>query len=205
MNYIEIVGKSLVLNCNARDYTNWAVEQLENGLVSDSLVALASLLLEFFPEEKLAEKYFKSALIEIGIVYPQPQVAIFAYIQWICDETILQKIPTEYAMRQLKEICETIQLSPILKEFYHPMMGIWGYLEDDLYMLLMDEYTIYNTDLSSQNIEKYLYQVIQQFKSMLVLDLPKNFMDLNISNGSHMFYMNDFMGRKLFLESIKDQ
>ena len=202
MNYLEIIGKNLVDGKNAQDYIDWAVAKLENGFETESIIALVSLILESFPEIGLAEKYFHASIGELGLPYPDSKKAIFAYLQFFCDEVLGGKIQPELAVNILKNICETISDNTVFDGVYHPIMDIWYYLDEDLYMLSIDEFSMFNIGLNLLNIDGYILQVIHQFQYMLSLNLPINFMELSINQQNIMWDMRGYEGRVLYLEKI---
>ena len=111
MNYLEIIGKNLIHTQEVQDYIHWAMLKLEHGFETESIIALVSLLLEIFPDIDIAETYFTQSIEEIGLPFPNDKTAIYAYLQFYCDEVILGKIEPEYAVSELNEICENIELN----------------------------------------------------------------------------------------------
>lgn len=200
MNYLEIIGKNLVhVNC-VQDYIDWAVLKLEQGFEIDSIIALVSLLLEIFPDVDIAETYFSQSIEEIGLLYPSDKEAIYAYLQFYCDEVTLGKVEPEYAVSELTEICEKIQVTNAYIHAYHPIMDIWYFLTEDLTLLSWDEFSYFNTGLNNLNIDHYIIQIIHQFKLMLALDLPEKFVFSSISEGHNLWEMRDFEGRVQYLK-----
>lgn len=170
MNHLEIIGKNLVHERSAEDYIDWAILKLEQGFETESIIALVSLMLEVFPELNIAEHYFTQSIDEIGLVYPNDKAAIYAYLQFYCDEVILGKIKPEKAVSELTEICANINLSSELKEIYHPAMTVWYQLSEDLYMFSMDESSIYHYEFNHLNTDAYILKMIHQFQSKLLID-----------------------------------
>ena len=111
MNYLEIIGKNLIHTQEVQDYIDWAVLKLEQGFETESIIALVSLLLEIFPDVDITEQYFSQSIEKNGQLYINNKKAIHAYLQFYCDEVILGKIEPEYAVSELNEICENIELN----------------------------------------------------------------------------------------------
>lgn len=170
MNYLEIIGKNLVHERRVQDYIDWAVLKLEQGFVTESIIALVSLMLEIFPEIDIAEQYFNQALNELGLPYPEDKKAIYTYLNFYCDEVILGRVEPEKAVNVLNEICEYINLSQRFKSVYHPSMVIWYELTEDLYMFTLDEQSIYHFEFNHLNTKAYILKMIHQFQSKLIVD-----------------------------------
>ena len=144
--------------------------KLEQGFETESIIALVSLLLEIFPDIDIAETYFTQSIEEIGLPFPNDKTAIYAYLQFYCDEVILGKIESEYAVSELNEICENIKFNPKFKAIYHSAMVVWYELTEDLGMFSMDEPSIYHTEFNHLNIDDYILKKADQFKAVLSFD-----------------------------------
>lgn len=204
MNYLEIIGKNLVHDIRVQDYIDWAVFKLEQGSETESIIALVSLILEVFPEIYIAEQYFIQSMEDLGLPYPSDKKAIYAYLEFYCDEVILGKIEPEKAVHVFSEICESINLNCDQKfnNVYHPIMAIWYYFEEDLYLMSIDEYVIFNTGLNQWNIDDYILKVVHQFQCMLSFDLPHDFMTVSLKVGNVEWDMRDYEGRVQYLKKI---
>lgn len=201
MNYLEIIGKNLVHDIRVQDYIDWAVVKLEQGFETESIIALVSLMLEVFPEIDIAEQYFKQSIERVGLPYPDNKTAIYAYLQFYCDEVILGKIEPEKAVHVLSEICESINFNQKFNNVYHPIMAIWYYFEEGLYLMSIDEYAVFNTGLNQWNIDDYILKVVPQFQYMLSLDLPHDFMTVSLKVGNVEWDMRDYEGRVQYLKN----
>ena len=171
MNYLEIIGKNLIHTQEVQDYIHWAMLKLEHGFETESIIALVSLLLEIFPDVVIAKQYFTQSIKETGLPYPSDKTAIYAYLQFYCDEVILGKIEPEYAVSELNEICENIKFNSKFKAIYHSAMVVWSELREDLVMFSMDEPSIYHTEFNHLNVDAYILKKVDQFKAVLSLDL----------------------------------
>ncbi|RZG78105.1 hypothetical protein [Acinetobacter sp. WCHAc060025] len=203
MNYLEIIGKNLVHEIRVQDYIDWAVLKLEQGFETESIIALVSLMLEVFPEIDIAEQYFTQSIDELGLLFPNDKKAIYAYLHFYCDEVILGKIEPEKAVHVLSEICENINLNFNQKfnNVYHPIMAIWYYFEEDLYLMSIDEYAIFNTGLNQWNIDDYILKVVHQFQYILSMNLPPDFMTVSLQVGNVEWDMRDYEGRVQYLKN----
>lgn len=201
MNYLEIIGKNLVHERRVQDYIDWAVLKLEQGFETESIITLVSLMLEVFPDIDLAERYFIQSMDELGLSSPIDKTAIYAYLQFYCDEVSVGRVEPEKAVYVLSNICENIDSSQMFKDVYHPIMVIWYFFDEDLYLMSIDEYATFNTGLNDSNIDDYILKVIRQFQYMMSLDLPPDFMNVPFKFENIEWDMKDYEGRVQYLKN----
>lgn len=201
MNYLEIIGKNLVHERRVQNYIDWTVLKLEQGFETESIITLVSLMLEVFPDIDLAERYFIQSIGELGLPSPIDKTAIYAYLQFYCDEVILGKVDFDFGVYELKNMCEIIENNPVLEPVYHPIMAIWYYFYEDLEMLGIGENFLFNSGLYAENSKDYTLKFILQFQYMLTIALPKNFVFSSIFMNDKEWEMRNFEGRVLYLKN----
>ena len=170
MNYLEIIGKKLIHRQGGKSISIGQYLNLSKVLKQSLLLLQFRYCQKFSPDVDIAETYFTQSIEEIGLPFPNDKTAIYAYLQFYCDEVILGKIESEYAVSELNEICENIKFNPKFKAIYHSAMVVWYELTEDLGMFSMDEPSIYHTEFNHLNIDDYILKKADQFKAVLSFD-----------------------------------
>ena len=166
MNYLEIIGKKLIHRQGGKSISIGQYLNLSKVLKQSLLLLQFRYCQKFSPDVDIAETYFTQSIEEIGLPFPNDKTAIYAYLQFYCDEVILGKIEPEYAASELNEICENIKF----KAIYPSAMVVWYELTEDLGMFSMDEPSIYHTEFNHLNIDDYILKKADQFKAVLSFD-----------------------------------
>jgi hypothetical protein len=115
-NTFEILAwKALNRNVDMR-WVDWAVQMLEEGFETPSLIILAGQSAPFnqFEMHALTTKVFN----ELELDYSNLQLAVENYTRFLIDQTLIGEIESLKTLRILKNICSELDLEKSLYDFY---------------------------------------------------------------------------------------
>jgi hypothetical protein len=171
MRIEELTGRKALGIDVPEDYVNWAVECLTAGSSSENVAILAGLDLDRPMDSEEVRKYFQRACGELGIEWPDKQVALKRYARRLCEELVAERAdPTE----SLFQLAELFPASGCSEELY----ALWEGLDEDLAQLDDGRGAIFNSGFTRENADAYIRQVAAQFLRLLSIDLPKSFWGL---------------------------
>jgi len=153
------------------DYVEWAVECLAAGSSSESVAILAGLDLDRPMDSEEVHKYFQKACGELGIEWPDKQVALKRYARWLCEELLAERADPTESLLQLARFSSASGYS-------EGLYALWEGLDEDLAQLEDGRGAIFNSGFTREKADAYIRQVAAQFLRLLSIDLPKSFWGL---------------------------
>jgi len=172
MNFTNLAGKIALGTAYSEDYTNWAMDLLEEGSDSENIAVLASLGFEKNPDSVEIKEYFYRSLKDLGLELPTEENSILSYAKYICSEVVSGNIAPRDALPILERLYS--------KSDYERIYSIWDGLSEDVWMVANRDGCYFNTDLTSENIEEYIAQVARQFIELTEIELPEHFFQLTV-------------------------
>lgn len=171
MKFEVLAGKIAAGVANSKDYTDWAMELLEQGSDSENIAILAGLCFDKYPDSFEVRDYFNRCLDELGLILPTGDEVILYYAKYICEQIIKGGIPPRDGASALYHIG--------IDFGWQGIYSMWLYLEEDIESLRYDEgYYLFNTGLNKQNIDQYIIKEAEQFLIITGMTLPDDFFSL---------------------------
>ena len=127
-------------------WIDWAIEMMEAGYESDNLYMLAGETKPFnqFELQELTRKVLK----DLGLDYADKKTALRNYVYYLISTSIEHPETYYKTLRELKNICQDLDLDKAYMDFY-----LLYYAKDDL---LVDEVQWYWDGADRQNIDEII-------------------------------------------------
>ena len=166
LTYLLLAEKNLTY-FNSQKYVDWAVNLLENGFESESLVILAGLD-SYSTEEK--EKYFWESIKELGIsIEKSDSESIDFYANFVAKQVIESKISPMIGLMKMLDIVRATDYSSKYIQF--------DFLDEDIDYLKYSGTTIFYTDLTLENKDEFIKEEFRLFLEMNHLQIDESLRD----------------------------
>ncbi len=172
MEFNYLAGKIAVGAAQPKDYSEWAIDMLNNGVESENVAILAGLDMDKHPDLEEIKYYFKQSIIDLKLELPSEEKSFLNYAAHICREIIKGEISPQDGVATLDSLYS--------KSDYEPIYSIWDELNDDIWSIKERETSYFNTGLSANNIDQYITNVASQFIKLISVELPKGFFQLSV-------------------------
>ena len=148
-----LLAKKLLSNFNSKNYIDWAISVIESGIESESLFILAGLDND---ETEIREKYFRKVIEELKIDINFEDFALLQnYAKFIAEKVINGNLSQSKGLSTMNEI--------VLKSDYDSRFMQFFELDEDLDCLNYSNNTIFNSELTKENKEKYIQEEFKLF------------------------------------------
>ncbi len=161
---LEILAQRALTHFDSKKLVDWAVKVLELGYESDNIFILAGL---DFEETKDREKYFWKSIEDLKLDFPKNEnelIESYAFI--IANKAVRNEVTIEFAFDEMLKVV----LASDYDSRYMPFFEI----EEDLDYLRFDNLTIFNSDISLENKDKFIREEFEIFVEMEKLKIPKD-------------------------------
>ena len=172
-----LLAKRVATYFDSQKYVDWAVELLQNGYETESLVILAGLDSSDAAEK---ETYFWKAIRELKLNIEKSDFeSVESYFRLVARHVIEDQInPTEGL---------NIILSVIHAGEYAPEYSLFYELEEDLDLLGNSESPFFNSELTLENREEYIKEEFRFFLETQGLEI-----DESLKYKGYCLQCNDF-------------
>ncbi len=149
----KILAQRLFLYFDSKKLVDWAVMMLENNYESESLIILAGLDSDSTEER---EKYFWKSLGELDLDVNKEDIELIDnYAIYIAESVVNGKISPKDGLSIMQNIIQSSDYSEKYFKFYE--------INEDLDYLKYDNNTIFNNDLSLENLDSYIIKEFELF------------------------------------------
>lgn len=149
----KLLSQRLFSYFDSKKLVDWALMMMENGCDSNSLIILAGLDND---STEVREQYFWQTIDELKLdVNKSDFDLIDHYAIYIGESVVNKKIAPKDGLSIMQEIVRTTYYSSKYIQFYE--------LDEDLDYLKYDNRTIFNSELSLENADKFIIKEFELF------------------------------------------
>ncbi len=168
-----ILAQRLFEDFDSKIMVEWAVEAMQSGYESESLVILAGLDYE---SRKEREQYFRQAARELKLnVEKETSELISDYVNFIAKCVLNQEINPKRGLEKMMQIYRFTDYDAKYSQFYE--------LDEDLDILNYNGYSpIFNVNLTLDNADDYIVNEFRFFLQFEELEIEDNVREMAFCN-----------------------
>lgn len=175
MTLDELFGRYALSIDRPEDYIKWGEMQLLEGNDSMNAAILAGLDSPKPIDSEEVYSYFRKCLKELGIEWPDQKNALIEYSRILSEKIISNEILPKKGLEKLSRLYSA-------SDYSVSIYSIWDELEEDISMVGTEYGPIFNTGLTKDNVNDFIFKQAEQYLNLLKTDIPDNFFKLAYCN-----------------------
>lgn len=160
----NILAQKLFENFDTKKLINWAVDSMQSGYESDSLIILAGLDHE---SSEIREKYFWKALEELNLIIEKNESKLLSnYSTHVANSVLSDKLCPNIGLNKMLNIC-------MISDYNYKYILFYELSEDLDYLSYGNYNPIYNHNITIENSNDFIKQGFKTFLECEKLQIGK--------------------------------
>ena len=169
-NYL--LAENLYSQMNPQKFVDWAVNLLQNGFESESVLILAGL--DNYPKDEI-EEYFWKSVNDLGLKLKKSDFELLEnFAQYVANAVVTNRMTPTAGLRIMNDIVRESEYSNKYIQFYN--------LDEDIDYLNYDSKTLFNSFDKNDNLDEIIIEEFRLFLKAEKMNLSDEYREFVFCN-----------------------